>query len=506
MHYLILLLSTLAASAETRLTLRDAVQMALANNPELLAERAQRDSASPAIEAAKGAFDPVFGLRGGWRQTSTPASSILQGVNGRLDERFWSQSVEARQRLPWLGMRWETALENQRVATSNPFTSLNPYYQLLQRDSLVIPLGRFRKTDEFRTELKIRQREKKALAHDFAAHVLELVHRVEAAYWNRAAAAEALAAARAVEQAAAESLASTERQVREGEMSEADLAGALGQHRRAQEARATAEGASREAEAHLKSLLAPAATDPIWRESIVAAEREADQPAADAASLTTLALDTHPELAALAARLDMQQHQVQLASSAAAPQIDLTLSQTRQGLAGRSVPQGDLFPGLNLDAPPQLIGNLGRALSQAARNRFPSYEVGLAIELPLRNRAAEGRLAQQRLLTTRVEALRRQAGIQLASGIAQSWARLDASRQRMTLTREAVTFSEARLASEFRLFREGQSNNLNLNTRQNELAQSRQLLVEAQRTYNLAAADLRRLSATCFTDFKITLE
>lgn len=506
MHCLILLLAALSLSAETRLTLREAVQMALANNPEVLAERSQRDSASPAITAARGAFDPVLGLRGGWRQTATPASSILQGVNGRLDERFRTQAVEARQRLPWWGMRWESSLENQRIATSNPFTSLNPYYQLLQRNALVIPLARFRKTDEFRTELKVRQREKKVLQHDFAARMLELVHRVEAAYWNLAAAAEALAAARAAEQAAAESLASSERLVREGEMSQADLAGALGQHRRAQEARASAEGARREAEALLKSLLASTATDPLWPQTLIPADREAGQPGMDAAALTSLALETHPELAALSARLEMQEQQVQLAASAAAPQIDLTLSHTRQGLAGRSVPQGDLFPGLNLDAPPQLVGNLGRALSQAARNRFPSYEVGLAIELPLRNRTAEGRLAQQRLLAKRVEALRRQAGIQLASGITQNWARLDASRQRMVLTREAVTYSEERLASEFRLFREGQSNNLNLNTRQNELAQSRQLLVEAQRNYNLAAADLRRLSASCFRDFEITLE
>jgi hypothetical protein len=305
------------------------VQRAISVSPEAIAERAQRDVLPPAITAAKEAFDPVLGVRGGWRQVRTPASSILQRVNGRFDDRFWTQSVEWKQRLPWFGMRWESTIESQRVATSNPFTSLNPYYQLLQRDTLVVPLARFRKADEFRTDLRIRQREQRAGGHELEAHLIELVHRVEAAYWTLAAAREGMVAAASIERAAMESLSSTERQVKEGEMVQAELAGArAGQTRpsRPELARKEPNGKPRPSS---KSLLTASATA------------------------------THPELLALVQRMEGQQEQIRLAASAAAPQNRLGAESVQARSRGKSVLQGNLFPGFNLDAPANLRGGWG---------------------------------------------------------------------------------------------------------------------------------------------------
>lgn len=503
---LYLLLTTRLLSAETKITLREAVQRAIANNPEVIAERTQFQAAQPALNAAKGAFDPILGLKGEWRQATTPATSILQGVNGRLDERNWNQSLGFRQRLPWLGVQFESAIENSRIATSNPFTSLNPYYQLTQRNTLTIPLWRNNKTDEFRTELKIRSRERNTLRFDFESRLLDLVNRVEGAYWGLVAATEAHNAAQEVERYAKESLASTERQVKEGEMAQADLAGARGQMNRAAENRANAYGTKLEAQAQLKSFLAATATDPIWPDTLTPVETKSRLATNTPAELTQQALATHPDLQAFNLRLESQRDQTAVAAEAAKPQVDLQFSHSRQGLAGSSVPQGNLFPGFNLDAPPQLIGGFQRAGNQVWRNNYPTYQASLLIEVPLRNRTAEGRIAQQRLLETRIAAQRKQAEIQLVTGIEQAWARIEAARERIASSDAALQSSDERLQSEFRLFREGQSNNLNLNTRQNELAESRQLLVNAWRTYNLAAADLRRISATSLITFEVTVE
>lgn len=501
-----LLLTTWLIQAETKITLREAVQRAIANNPEVVAERSQFQASLPALNAAKGAFDPVLGLRGEWRQATTPATSILQGVNGRLDERNWNQSFSLRQRLPWLGMQFQSELENTRTSTSTPFTSLNPFYQLVQRNTLTIPLWRNLKTDEFRTELKIRSRERNTLRFDFESRLLDLVNRVEAAYWSLVAASEAFSAAQEVERYARESLASTERQVKEGEMAQADLAGARGQMNRAAENRANAFGAKLEAQAQLKSFLAAKASDPIWPDTLIPVETKSTLAANTPTELTAQALAKHPDLQAITLRLESQRDLSAVAAEATKPQVDLQFIYSRQGLAGTGVPQASFIPGLDPDAPPQLIGGFQRAGSQVWRNRFPTYQATLSIELPLRNRTAEGRLAQQRLLETRIAAQRKQAEIQLVTGIEQAWARIEAARERIASADAALLSSDERLQSEFRLFREGQSNNLSLNTRQNELAESRQLLVNAWRTYNLAAADLRRISATSLTTFEVTVE
>jgi outer membrane protein TolC len=505
-RYLLFFLTCGLASAQLQLTLADAVRRAVENQPEVVAERAQRDTAGALVTAAKGAFDPIFGLNAGWRQARTPASSVLQGVNGRLDERFWTQGLTLTQRLPFLGIQLVSSLENQRVSTSNPFTSLNPYYQFVQRDLVRIPLWRFRKTDEFRTELKVRMRGRQLADAEFSARLLEIAHRAEQAYWNLAAAEDALRAAEEIERAALESLASTERLATQGELADSDVTGARGQAARAREAKADAAGTLAEAAATLKGLLAGGIEDPVWRQSITAIEHRAEDNAQDLPTLTQLALTDHPELRAANIRIDAQRDQTQLAASAAAPRVDLEFGRTAQGLAGTSVPQGNLFPGFSLDAPPQLVGGFGRAATQVWRSRFPTYEASLSIELPLRNRAAQGRLAEQRLIERRLTALKSQAQVQLATGIAQAHARLTAARERITAAEIALHESELRLNSELRLFREGQSNNLNLNTRQNELAQSRQLLVNSARGFNFAIADLRRISARTFQNFGIQVE
>ena len=81
-----------------------------------------------------------------------------------------------------------------------------------------------------------------------------------------------------------------------------------------------------------------------------------------------------------------------------------------------------------------------------------------------------------------------------------------AGQSRVGAAEDSQTASRERLESELRLYREGQSNNLSLNVRQGELAESQQLLVNARRTLNLAAAELRRAAALTLETFSIQVE
>ncbi|MCA2967382.1 MAG: hypothetical protein INH43_02570, partial [Acidobacteriaceae bacterium] len=152
----------LLAFAAEPLALGDAIALALRQNPELVAERTAPQAAAAAVRAAQGAFDPVLGFRLAQRNAATPATSILQGVNGRLDERLSTQATTLRQRLPWFGATFENTVENNRISTTNPFTSLNPYYAPVWRSTLSIPLWRFRRDDPFRSALRVRRLNRQA--------------------------------------------------------------------------------------------------------------------------------------------------------------------------------------------------------------------------------------------------------------------------------------------------------------------------------------------------------
>ena len=134
------LLLAFAAGEAQPLTVAEAIARALERNPEMVAERTGKEGAAAALQAAKGAFDPVLGFRFAQRTATTPATSILQGINGRLDERTSGQATTLRQRLPWMGMRLENQIENNRVSTSTPFPSLNPYSAPVWRTTLAVPV------------------------------------------------------------------------------------------------------------------------------------------------------------------------------------------------------------------------------------------------------------------------------------------------------------------------------------------------------------------------------
>ncbi|MBY0504071.1 MAG: TolC family protein [Bryobacteraceae bacterium] len=495
----------LLAGAEP-LSVREAITLALERNPEIVAERASQEAATGALFAAQGAFDPVLGLRFGRRNATTPASSILQGANGRLDERTSTQETSFRQRLPWLGMSLLSQLETNRVSTSNPFTSLNPYYATLWRDTLLVPLWRGRRTDEARTTLKVRRANHRAAGHDFEARVLDLASRVEASYWTWVAALEGEAAAADAVRYAREALASTERLVNAGEQADSELAGARGQLRRGEEQAAQASGAAREAEQQLKSWLARDGRDAVWERVWRPVETKLALEAQSASELTARALAKRPDLAAALARLDAEKANSQLAEEGRKPAVNLSFSRTVQGLAGRSVPQGALFPGFTLDAPPQLVGGAGRAFDQLLRNRYATLEASLTVELPWRNREAEGRYRQQVAQERRVEAQTRQLEVQAALEVRRAWASYAAAQARISAASDAESASRERLESELRLYREGQSNNLSLNVRQSERTVSLQALVEARRAANLASAELRRAAALTLETFSITVE
>lgn len=499
-------LLALAWAEPQPIALREVLSMAIEKNPELLVERSAKDGAAASLLSAQGAFDPTLGFRFSQRNATTPATSILQGVNGRLDERTSSQATTLRQRLPWLGISLENQIENTRVSTTNPFTSLNPYYAPSWRTTLAMPLWRNRKTDEARTNIKVRRANQQAADKDLELRLLDLAARVESAYWNWVGARDAASAAQEAVKYAGEAFESTERLVRAGEQADNELAGARGQLRRAEEQAAQASGSAREAEQHLKALAASTGSDAIWEQDWAPVETGLDLEAKSASELTGRALKKRPELAAAERRLAAEKELTKLSAEELKPAVGLSISRTAQGLAGRSVPQGSLFPGFSLDAPPQLVGAYGRAYGQVWRNQYPTYEATLSVDLPLRNREAAGRLGQQQAQQRRAEAQLRQLEIATTLEIRRAWEAYVAAKARIESAAASESDSRERLDSELRLYREGQSNNLNLNVRQRERSDSQQLLVAARRALNLARAELRRAAALTLETFSITIQ
>lgn len=494
--------------AEQRpLSLREAVAMALERNPELAIEKTQRSLAPAALLQAKGAFDPLLRVDFNRRSSTNPATSILEGVNGRVDIKEWRQGAFLRQRLPWSGISWEAGFEGNRTSTTNPFTSLNPYFGPRATLALTIPLARFRVTDRERTEVLVRQKQLLLAGAEFEQRITALVARVETAYWTWVAAQANWKSAQELAELAGKALASTERLAKEGELAEAEKSGARGVFKRRSEGLAAAKVELDQAENNLKMLLTADSTDPLWQAELLPSDLTSAEVGTDLGEALQSASQKRPEFRSADLQRQAAELQTRLARELRKPAIDLTASYVSQGLAGREVAGSNFeIPGFPLTTvPPLLLGGLGSAGRQVFQNRFPVVQAGISFELPLRNRSAAGQLQQAELALRKAKLDRTQLEKLIALEVRQTYAELNAASRRISLARAAAMAARERLESELRLFREGQSSNLNVNVRQNELAESQQLVIAAERGFNLAQAEARRVTAQSLDFFGVTV-
>src|SRR5256885_9045007 len=78
-------LSAGRAAAERPLTLHDAIRMALRRNENLVIARESVTAASAGLSGARGAYDPLLELSGGWSRSTEPINSAFSGAPaGRL--------------------------------------------------------------------------------------------------------------------------------------------------------------------------------------------------------------------------------------------------------------------------------------------------------------------------------------------------------------------------------------------------------------------------------------
>jgi outer membrane protein TolC len=475
-------------AAETPLSMRNALERALRVLPEVEVERVNVAQSSALIRAARGAFDPLLKGSATWQDAAAPASNPFESTTGVLAQRTRTQGVAIGQNLPWRGIRWEAGFQNQRLKSNNPYLILNPLQAPQLRLSLTVPLGRGAAIDEARAQLRVQHANRKVNEAQLEAAVAQTIARVERAYWTLAAQREAVRRFSSLVETADQSLASTNRLIDAGQLPQADAAGARGRLAQAKDALETARGLEREAEFALKELIARDPQDALWTDPLQLTDAQPLDPQSvmPASDMVTEAVRNRVEIRLAELRLAPARIERQLAAEARKPAVDV--GGNSLGLAGREVIFPDGLFGVDLRVPRGLVGNFGDAFSQAARLRYPTWQAGVNIELPVGNRAAAGREAAAGLAVRAAELERERWKRQVAREVHQAIAMREAAIARQAASNEAVTQAQARLESELRL-----------------MAEAQQSLVNAQRDYWLAIAELRRAAGQGLKDYGITV-
>jgi HAE1 family hydrophobic/amphiphilic exporter-1 len=498
------------------LTLFDAVKMALSNNREIEVERLNVSQAQYDLIAARGSRDVQLGGSSFFENRTVPVGSILGGgPDGALTTRTYSYDLNAQQLLS-SGAQWTAQMTNSRVNSNNVFSSLNPQFSTSINFQIRQPVVRNFSIDDARRRIRIAARRLDLSDSQFRLKTIDIIARVQRAYWDLVYALRDLQIRRESVELARTQIEQNKRKVQEGVLAPMEIVSVEVEFERRKENVLAAIDSITRAENALKQLILGDRKSDEWARPILPTDAPDE-------SATVYTLDSAVR-AALANRPDVKYFENQTR-----PQIDLVASYTTTGLSGSPSLTGNPFgsttallaervnvlsaraglPPIDFGSSPQLPeflrGGYAQSLENLFSNDFRTLRFGVSFSFPLKNRVAEGNLgravAEGRKITAQRQSLEQSIEVEVRNALQT----VETARRRVETARASREAAEKQSQSEQRRFEAGLSTTFLVLERQNALSEARGRELRALTDYNKALSDLNRVMGTTLTSANVEL-
>lgn len=462
-----------------RLSLADAVTLALGHNINLEISRLGLAGARQGVLAAAGVFDAFTDVSFTESSSTTPATNVLQGARvSESQRRTLGLSLGAL--LP-TGAQASVGFDTTRAETNSQYYFLNPSYNTGLNLNLSQPLLRGFGTDVNRAAIEVARRNREISSLQFEQIVVNTVQQVEVAYWNLVYQRDNLEVKRQSLALAQDLLEQTKTRVRIGTSAPIDIVQSEATVAAREQDIIAAENQVQEAADVLKLLLGFESPED-WESEIVPT---------DVLPVVTAPVELEDSIAtALERRVELKQRllegeiraiNVLTADNATKPQLDLSVGYGWIGV--NSV--------MTVDAngqPQVLRGDFGDALNQLADRDYRQWSAGLSFRLNLGNHTARAALAQRRfeLATARQNlAAQRQAVI---LEVRRAVRALQDGAKAIAAAEKARELAERNLDAEQKKFANGMSTNYQVLKIQEDLATAQAAELRARVAYRQAMA------------------
>jgi HAE1 family hydrophobic/amphiphilic exporter-1 len=522
-------------TSEVPISLDEVIERALASNTDIAVSRTARARAILDVAAAGGAYDPTVTLQTSYLRQVTPVSSLIGGsASGRLTQENFVLTPQVRGTVYGAGTEYQLSLRTQRLITDNQFITLNPQFPTTFTLSVTQPLFRGLAFDEPRRRIAVARLNDTLSDADLRLRVLDVSFRAEQAYWDLVAAEQVLSIQLQGLDLARQQVESNRRLAEQGVGAPIDVVEARTQAATVEQNVHLAQAALTRAENALKLLILPDRSSKLWLAALRPAT--AERSSADAVSLDDAvrrALASRPEMAMADVAAAANETNTRFFRDQAKPQIDLVGFYSVAGLAGRTVPDSPnpltggfqpivdrinalsvtqglaplpSFGGSGSSVSPNLLGGYGQSFSTLFGQDFPTFEVGIQISLPLRNRAAEASLAASLVEGRRVDLERQRLEEAIEADVRNALQAVVSGRARLDAGAAARRMAEEQYESEQRRFQAGTSTVFLVVQRQTALIATRIQYAQAESDLNKARAALERATGQLFETHNIVIE
>ncbi len=505
------------------LSLDDAVKMALQNNNDVDSSKITVQIAEFNLRAARGVYDPAIVSQTYYESRTTPTASTIGGAgsSGSVTQKNFFGDVGASGFSPFAGGFYNSSFTSGRNSTNNQNSLLNPQFPTALNFGYTQPLWRGLRFDLQRRNIEIAKKNLSLTDAQFRQRVIDVISQVEQSYWDLVFALRNLQVQiDAVKQARLQ-LGSNQRLVSKGVLAPIEIIAANSQITTFEQNVYTAQESITIAENTLKTLILKDRTSDIWFRSLTPVTPvEIEAPRVPLEIAVGEALKNRPELQQLQVNAEVNDINTRYFRDQTKPQIDLFAAYTSNGLAGaandltrtntntvnpdllarinqlsatQNLPPLVVQPTTSVSSPPQnLVGGYFNSLSSLLAQKYPTYQAGVRISLPLGNRVAAANLGSSLAQGNQITNQRAQAEQIIEADVRNTTQSLRSAEARLASAAASRSSAEQLFESEQRQFRAGTSTVFLVFQRQTELLAARSRELQAQTDLNKAISNFRR--------------
>ncbi len=478
-----------------RLSLHDAVVLALVNNSAIRVQEASVETAKFSLLRSLQPFDPKFQSVFTARRSSYPGFSQIQGT-GTFNDLNQSAQLNYTQTLA-SGTNFQIGINSTKDSSNSGFYFLNPYYQSFLNFQVTQPLLRNRWRFANLAPVTIARSNVRQSLATFQAQVNTALLQAITRYWDLVRARNSLEVAHKSENAAEATYQHDKRALELGALPPLDIYRSESEvaSRRLQVIQA--EYLVKQAEENLRFTIG-ANQDPYIEaldiEATQLPEPQGEMLTVDAATALQQALDRRPELLAWHQALAADDTSIRLAHNQLLPDLQLQAFYQGSGVGGNSN-----FGGV------VTRGGLGTSVNQLFNFGFPGYGASITLNLPVKNRAAQSDLGTALVTRHRDLYSAQQAREQITQEVANAVHQIEQSKLSMAAGKAALDLAQKMLGAEQRKAQLGAENVFFQLDAQTRVANAEATLLQAEVDYQTAVASLHNATGSLLQDYDVQI-
>jgi outer membrane protein TolC len=480
-----------------RLTIDEAVRLALENNLGVQVARIGPQVQDLTIAQALGAWSPTFTGLVEAGSVDTPTNSFLSGSIGpKTSDNRITSNTGIRQLLPW-GGSYSVGWDSSRSTTTNVFSNFSPQLRSSLALTYTQPLMRNFGIDGARQQLLL-SRTSRTIADVQVRETVSTTSRsVRHAYWELVYAIASLEVQRQSRDLAQESLRNTRARVEIGMTAPIDVVEAESELAQREEGVILAEAAIESAQDTLRALVYDPSMPDFWSIRIEPIDPPPfEQSIVDVDIASRNALSRRSDVDEARRTLEADDISIRYLRNQTLPDVTANIDYGLTGLGGTQFLRGSGFPGPVIG---QTERGFGSVLADLLGNDFPSWTVSLNLSYPIGSSEVEASLARARLQYSQSQTQLRNLQLQVTTEVREVARQVQTNQKRVDSTRAARQLAERRLDAEERKFMAGTSTSFFVFQAQRDLSQARGNELRAILDYNRSLVDLETVQEAPLT-------